>query len=599
MKPAAFLSAMLALVITVMFFSAPAYALSREEQVKAVTADSRMIRYDVPLIAVAAQSSDLTVSTLNGAKIGSITRGKNCYIIGESEKEYYVADLKGNTGYVQRSKVKDAKRISLYTAGQEWDLTVDGLSLPFLMIFGSAPSEFSGMIKSNLPLTEIAVDFFNFRNIREDCGIHLFFTEKEDIRSFDLSGIKKQIPFSKFRPGDRYMTVTVRAGNLEKVIYNSVFCVSGNFSRPYSAVKDCTYSINASNLEKITDGSCLTGWKMGGEKKLKVTFPKAAVIDSIQLEYLDIRHGVTLRWTDGKGNLLSEVYDSNPGDFYILSYSAPENAAAVEIACDETNVQLSELYVFEKGKKTNVAQKWTEVPDKVDVMLVVAHRNDECLFFGGIIPWCVSQGKTVAVVYMTDPSLGRPSYTETLNALWILGLRTYPLYLHMVDERQSWERNIQDWGGYENMYGKVAEVIRKYKPDVVIGHDLNGEFGHYNHILTADATLNGVLLAGDPSAYPESAALYGTWDVPKYYIHLYNPDQRINVDFNTPLECLMNLSPLQTAYVAFEKHTTEAHHSEVYSLDSFGKDYDNTCFGLYRSLVGPDIQNNSFFENLE
>ena len=137
------------------------------------------------------------------------------------------------------------------------------------------------------------------------------------------------------------------------------------------------------------------------------------------------------------------------------------------------------------------------------------------------------------------------------------------------------------------------------KPDVVIGHDLNGEFGHFNHILTADSTLHGVLYAGDASMYPESAKKYGVWDVPKYYIHLYEPEHRINVDFNTPAERLMNLSPLQTAYVAFEKHTTEAHHSSVYSLDSFGKDYDNTCFGLYRTLVGPDIENNDFFEHIQ
>ncbi len=587
------------LIIISLFPCSTASAATPEQQAAAMLQDSRMERFAVPLDGKIKQGTKIGIISSKGITITEARQNTACTVIGECENEYYIAANTGFSGYVPKSKVTVTGPREIKSAGTaDWIVTVDHMEIPFLMIFGSSVSSFSGEIRSSLPLTEIRVELYSFRQMKEECGIYIQHRPEEGVLSFDLASISKMIPFSKLRPGDHYLTVTVSSGNLQKVLYNSVFCVSGNMSRQYSAVGSCKYSITDANLKSLTDGSCLTGWKMGGSKSLIITFDQGKVMDSIQLEFLDIRHDITVRYYDKSGNVLETCRNGNPGSFYITDYAVPNGAAKAEIMCDR-NATLTEIYVYEKGKKSIVAQHWEEVPEKVDVMVISAHRNDECLFFGGVIPWCVTQGKTVALVYMTDPCLGRPAYTETLNALWALGLRTYPLYLHMVDERNTWERTIADWGGYENMYGAVTEVIRKYKPDVVIGHDLNGEFGHFNHILTADSTLHGVLYSGDETMYTESAEKYGVWDVPKYYIHLYDPEHRINVDFNTPVESLMNLSPLQTAYVAFEKHSTEAHHSSVYSLDSFGKDYDNTCFGLYRTLVGPDTENNDFFEHIE
>ena len=578
--------------------SAPALALTREEQTAEVTGNSRLTRYAQPCRTTMKQYSKICLNTSKGAQLTEINKDAVCYVIGETDTDYYIATVKGSAGYVPKNKVDSFSPVTENAPEtKSWQVSITDPDIPFLQLFGET-SPLSGMIESDLPLTEIRVELFNFRNITEECGVYRFFDASEDIRSFDLSTVRRQLPFASMRPGDRYLTITVRAGGAERVLYNSVFCIGGNFSRQYSATADCAYNVNDSNLKKLTDGSCLTGWKMGKGKTLKITFPEGRKMHSLQLEFIEIRHDIHIT-VYGKDGVLEDYINENIGSFYITDYSLPEGAVGAEIALEDGSDTLAELYVYEEGRVPNVAQHWEQVPEKVDVMLIIAHRNDECLFFGGIIPWCVSQGKRVAVVYMTDPSLGRPSYTETLNALWVMGLRYYPLYLGMVDERNTWEQTILDWGGYENMYEKTVGVIRKYKPDVVIGHDLNGEFGHFNHILTADATLNGVLLAGDETACPESAAEWGVWEVPKYYIHLWKPENRINVDFKTPLESLMNLSPLQTAYVAFEKHTTEAHHSEVYSLDSFGKDYDNTCFSLYRSLVGDDVKNDSFFENLE
>ncbi len=591
---------LLVMLLTMILFScATASAATPEQQAEAILQGSRLERYSTPLEGELKLGAEVYIVSCKGAVLTKAQKGEDCTIIGECDKEYYIVTESGCAGYIQKSKVAKKSPKEIETPEKaDWTVDVKDLQMPFLMLIGESVPRLSGSIASSLPLTEIRVELYNVRSMKEECGVYIQHSYDENVRSFSLASVSKLIPFSELRPGDRYLTLTVSCGSLKKVLYNSIFCISGSFSRHYSATEQCAFSTPAANVKRMTDGSCLTGWEMGGKKKLTITFPEGKTMDSIQLEYREVCRGITVRYFDKDGKIIGACRDENLGSFYITDYPVTEGAVKAEISCDQKNMLLTELYVYEKGKRPIVAQHWEEVPKKVDVMVVVAHRNDECLFFGGVIPWCVSQGKTVAVVYMTDPALGRPAYTETLNALWALGLRTYPLYLHRVDERTTWKINIASWGGYEGMYGDMTEVIRKYKPDVVIGHDLNGEFGHFNHILTADSTLHGVLYAGDETMYPETAKKYGVWDVPKYYIHLYDPEHRINVDFDTPVESLYNLSPLHTAYVAFEKHTTEAHHSSVYSLDSFGKDYDNTCFGLYRSLVGPDIKNNDFFENL-
>ncbi|MBO2515736.1 MAG: hypothetical protein CW338_00470 [Clostridiales bacterium] len=575
-----------------------ALAATREEQAEEVLAGSRLTRYEHPVRAKMKSYAVMGLTTYKGTTIEEMSGGEECYILGESGEEYLIANRKGAAGYVLKSKVVPGdEMLPEDIPGDPLEAVLEDADIPYLMMFGEGTA-LKGKIRANRPVTEVRVMFYNFRNIREECGVCLFYSASENVTEIDLSKLSRQILFKKMRPGDRYLTVSVRSGDQEAVLYNSVFCVNGHFARQYSAVEDCTYNISQRDLERLTDGSCIDGWKMNG-KSLIITFPAGEQMEAIQTEWLDVTHDIRVIYTDAGGNVIGDVTDANEGGFYITYYGVPAGAVKAEISAEGRDTMLTELYVYRQGEVPVVAQNWQQLPDKVDVMLIIAHRDDECLFFSGIVPWCVSRGKTVAIVYMTDPMLGRPARTETLNALWVLGERYYPVYLGMVDERATWEQNIEDWGGYDNMYMKTVEVIRRYKPDVLIGHDLGGEFGHFNHRLTADATLNGVLLAGDPSNYPESAEKYGVWDVPKFYMHLYDPDHRIGIDWYEPDENLMNLSPMAVAYIAFEKHTTEAHHSEFYSLDVAGKENDNTCFGLYRSLVGDDVLNNDFFENLE
>lgn len=60
------------------------------------------------------------------------------------------------------------------------------------------------------------------------------------------------------------------------------------------------------------------------------------------------------------------------------------------------------------------------------MLLLVAHPDDELIFFGGTIPtYAVEKNMNVVVAYMSYSNTTRRS--ELLNGLWHMGLRQYPV----------------------------------------------------------------------------------------------------------------------------------------------------------------------------
>ena len=55
----------------------------------------------------------------------------------------------------------------------------------------------------------------------------------------------------------------------------------------------------------------------------------------------------------------------------------------------------------------------------------------------------------------------------------------------------------------------VTELIRQYKPDVMLTHDINGEYGHGAHKLCASVAQYCVERTGDEAFMPESAEKWG------------------------------------------------------------------------------------------
>ena len=147
--------------------------------------------------------------------------------------------------------------------------------------------------------------------------------------------------------------------------------------------------------------------------------------------------------------------------------------------------------------------------------------------------------------------------------------------------------------GTANDGEQAIRMIAEKKPDVVVLHDTEGEYGHTAHMAFCWLGQQGVERAADPAEHPASAAEWGVWNVPKTYIHLY-PENQLRMDWHQPLSAFGGKTGLQVAAEAFLCHATQQERWQVQD----GGEWDNALFGLWRTTVGPDTVKTDLFENI-
>ncbi len=288
---------------------------------------------------------------------------------------------------------------------------------------------------------------------------------------------------------------------------------------------------------------------------------------------------------------------------------------SLKITFDSGDASLADIYVFSKGDVPAWVQKWESPSDgETDLLLLSSHSDDEQLFFAGILPYYAGElGLEVQVVYFTHhfDTHNRPH--EQLNGLWTVGVKNYPIISEFPDlysESLSYALAQYKWAGYteDDFIEFQVEMIRRFKPFVVVGHDIKGEYGHGTHILNTDTLMKALELSADAKNYPESAKKYGVWEVRKTYIHLYE-ENKIVMDWDKPLEAFDGKTAYEVSVEGygchFSQHWTwftrwlKGTDAAPLTAASQIKEYSPCEYGLYRSTVGDDLQKNDFFENID
>lgn len=277
---------------------------------------------------------------------------------------------------------------------------------------------------------------------------------------------------------------------------------------------------------------------------------------------------------------------------------------------------LCEIRVFAPGQPPESIQQWSQpLEGCADVVLFSTHGDDEQLYFAGLLPEYAGQRKLgVQVVYMTghDNLCGSERKHEMLNGLWAVGVRAYPVFGPFPDfkilNREGTYAEYERLGfSRADLLRFVVGNLRRFRPQVAIGHDLQGEYGHGMHMVYADLLTQAVEISPDATAFPEQVSLYGTWDVPKTYLHLY-PENPVTLDYDQPLDSFGGM----TAFQVTQKRGFPCHASQQYELYThwlYGEAGEITAasqitqwslcrFGLYRSTVGADVEKNDFMEHL-
>lgn len=298
-------------------------------------------------------------------------------------------------------------------------------------------------------------------------------------------------------------------------------------------------------------------------------------------------------------------------DYLDITELFGENVCNLKLSFPNSEAQIYEVRMFTAGEVPADVQKWKAPKDgNIDLMLFSTHADDEQLFFAGILPYYAGElDYEVLVVYLTDHrNQSNIRIQELLNGLWAVGVTNYPVIgsfpdFYSMDKTESFTVYENNGCSREMMTGYIVEQLRRYKPLVAVGHDVNGEYGHGAHMMYTELLIGALELENDARWFPESSEEYGVWETPKTYIHLL-PNAQIEMNWDRPLSKFNGM----TAYEVSRDLGFGAHMSQQKDFEWYYKghataasipEYSPCDYGLYRSTAGEDVRGGDFFENLE
>lgn len=361
-----------------------------------------------------------------------------------------------------------------------------------------------------------------------------------------------------------------------------------------------------SSLNRLFDGRTMEALKIknGGS----ITLVHEDGIGSVYLVF-GLEYGA-ISVTDASGKMVSMGETGFLHEFLDLEAAFGTAPEEVTLSFDNGAAELCELSAFTPGQVPDWVQRW-ELPaeGEADLCLFSTHGDDEQLFFAGMLPYYAAERDyTVQVVYMTDHrNMTMRRSHEMLDGLWAVGVRHYPVFGTFGDYnthslQEAYQKYRMKGISREEILSFVVENVRRFRPKVAVGHDLNGEYGHGMHMVYAELLCEAANISNDPEQFPESAEVYGTWDIPKTYLHLY-PENKICMDWDVPLDSFEGMTAFEvTKQLGFPCHVSQQSYYSWYfkGMDRASEipEYSPCEFGLYRSTVGEDVQRNDFFEHM-
>ncbi|MEG0512063.1 MAG: PIG-L family deacetylase [Clostridia bacterium] len=353
--------------------------------------------------------------------------------------------------------------------------------------------------------------------------------------------------------------------------------------------KACTFLTAGkhSPYDRLYDGSYASAFA-AVDGTLQITAPMGEQIATLVLCFADDPKAweIEVQTESGGWQLLQ---NGETAYAHVCMQLPKPHSQALRVRVENAPLQLTELRVFTAGHLPNDVQRWQPTLGKADLLLLVGHPDDEFIFFGGCIPWYVAQQKRVLVAYMTCRSFTRRA--ELLNGLWTAGIRHYPVIGPFRDRyTRTLDKMYDEWGQAE-VDSFLIKLIRAHQPEVMVTHATGGEYGHGAHRVCADAALRVFDKTADPLYMPQHTKAYGTWQVKKLYLHLY-PQNALTMNWLRPIG---GETALSIAQAAFAQHVSQQHFQV---RDEEHPRYNGSLFGLTKTTVGPDAQQDDFFENI-
>ncbi len=374
---------------------------------------------------------------------------------------------------------------------------------------------------------------------------------------------------------------------------SSVYAQDAN--DPVNLARRCTYEDSKkrkSMTERLGDRDESTRYTIEANGWVSVRW-KNEDVDFVYYEWTD-KIGVdpapyTLELLDAEGGVV-ETREGEP--YWNNGVEIPEGVYGVRLTL-LAEADLCTLIPYRGGAPKDY-HPWNPTLEKADFLVIAMHPDDDCLFMGNVIAtYGTERGYHGTILYLATRT--RIRRTEALNGAWIMGQRTYPLMAGLPDipikYREEKNRDFLP----EDVERVLVRYLRRLKPEVVVTHDDNGEYGHWQHMIVAQAIRMAVTDAADPAYDPESVKEFGEWQVKKLYLHLA-AERPIFVSATTPLDSFGGRTGLEVAAEAYQCHQSQR-------LWNHLCDNQNECslekFGLVFTTVGNDTGINDLFEHVD
>jgi LmbE family N-acetylglucosaminyl deacetylase len=376
----------------------------------------------------------------------------------------------------------------------------------------------------------------------------------------------------------------------------SVFPLAAQAEADDSLWRDCVYSSSnpsRKGIRELWDTNAESDYVIKGPGEFSISWEQCVPAQTLYLEWnhLPGEFSVTEKRKDGS------VLKTTQGDTFELDqlYCLSKGASSVVLSSD-ANMDLCTALIYGPDVVPKNYHPWKPTPKKLDYLVIATHPDDDILFMGAIVPlYGVERGLTGTIVYACSSNI-RLRCDEALNGAWAMGLRNYPIFAGFPNILPARREQRENEFSVQKLTLYFADLIRQYRPEVIVTHDKRGEYGHWQHKNVCKAVCDAVPLAADASFDPESAAEFGTFQVKKLYLHLY-PENTVQLDVYSPLAAFGSQNVIDIATAAYAEHESQVK-ANHYSVSNEGF-YSLSKFGLYFSAVGPDTGENDLFENID
>ncbi|MBQ8082503.1 MAG: PIG-L family deacetylase [Clostridia bacterium] len=518
-------------------------------------------------------------------RLGTLKKGVECQVVGV-RGNYYRIVFDGAEGYVPRNKlkVKGVERDTAFSGNAVADLALE--QYLFYKPSQAKTMPVHGTVRTEEPLDTL---FFVLWDERLQQVEQVVVEEvKTPAASLDIQDACAAIRFPSVTAGRKTLLIQGAANGRVVNLYRAPVYVCGQFKAIRNINDQCKFSAGRNQ-----DQGGRSWTPSSAQEVLTVTLPQDGSASLMTLEWQRPAEAFTVVCLDADQQTISA--ETRTTGFYADAVPLPPEARQVQLSLADEGNWVRSLCVYDENHPDNAVQQWQPLPEKLDLMAFSPHQDDELLFLGGTIPYACQKGAEVGVVYMTN--CGRSRYAEALDGLWTAGLRNHPIFLNWKDQWGTYvQRALDTWSlNGVDPQKEVVRLIRKYKPEVVVGTDLEGEYGHAQHRLTVMLVTGAIPLAMDESYDIESVQEYGVWEVKKVYLHLYD-ENPIEMDWDQPFSPDSPISPIFLAKEAYDKHRSQ---QKEFNMNRKERIYNNRLFGLYYTAVGPDEAKNDFFEHIE